>query len=63
MLHSLSRRRRPSFACAIEVQLCAENITTLGRAQLEDVIGEMRANVTANDPAAYVDAPTVFIRS
>src|ERR1700722_14718175 len=40
----------------LAVQLCAENITMLGRAQLEDVIGEMRANVAANDPAAYVDA-------
>jgi DNA-binding GntR family transcriptional regulator len=46
---------RAALEC-LAVQLCAENITTLGRAQLEDVIGEMRANVTANDPAAYVDA-------
>jgi len=46
---------RAALEC-LAVQLCAENITTLGRAQLEDVIGEMRANVAANDPAAYVDA-------
>jgi DNA-binding GntR family transcriptional regulator len=46
---------RTALEC-LAVQLCAENITTLGRAQLEDVIGEMRANVAANDPAAYVDA-------
>lgn len=46
---------RTALEC-LAVQLCAQNITTLGRAQLEDVIGEMRANVTANDPAAYVDA-------
>jgi DNA-binding GntR family transcriptional regulator len=46
---------RAALEC-LAVQLCAENITTLGRAQMEDVIGEMRANVTANDPAAYVDA-------
>jgi DNA-binding GntR family transcriptional regulator len=46
---------RAALEC-LAVRLCAENITTLGRAQLEDVIGEMRANVAANDPAAYVDA-------
>ncbi|KQR74112.1 GntR family transcriptional regulator [Burkholderia sp. Leaf177] len=46
---------RTALEC-LAVQLCAENITTLGRAQMEDVIGEMRANVAANDPAAYVDA-------
>jgi len=46
---------RTALEC-LAVQLCAANITTLGRAQLEDVIGEMRANVAADDPAAYVDA-------
>jgi len=46
---------RTALEC-LAVQLCAEKITMLGRAQLEDVIGEMRANVAANDPAAYVDA-------
>ena len=46
---------RTALEC-LAVQLCAQNITTLGRAQLEDVIGEMRANVAADDPAAYVDA-------
>jgi DNA-binding GntR family transcriptional regulator len=46
---------RTALEC-LAVQLCVTNITTLGRAQLEDVIGEMRANVDANDPGAYVDA-------
>ena len=46
---------RTALEC-LAVQLCAQNITTLGRAQLEDVISEMRANVAADDPAAYVDA-------
>ena len=46
---------RTALEC-LAVQLCAENITTLGRAQLEDVIGEMRASMTADDPVAYTDA-------
>jgi DNA-binding GntR family transcriptional regulator len=46
---------RTALEC-LAVQLCAEKITALGRAQLEDVIGEMRTSVAADDPAAYVDA-------
>ena len=46
---------REAFAC-LAVQLSAQNITALGRAQLEDVIEEMRAGVVAEDPPAYVDA-------
>ena len=46
---------RTALEC-LAVQLSAQNITALGRAQLEDVIGEMRAGVVAEDPAAYVDA-------
>jgi DNA-binding GntR family transcriptional regulator len=46
---------RTALEC-LAVQLSAQNITALGRAQLEDVIEEMRAGVVAEDPAAYVDA-------
>jgi DNA-binding GntR family transcriptional regulator len=46
---------RSALEC-LAVQLCADNMTALGRAQLEDVIDEMRSGVAAGDPAAYVDA-------
>jgi DNA-binding GntR family transcriptional regulator len=46
---------RTALEC-LAVQLSAQNVTALGRAQLEDVIEEMRAGVAAEDPAAYVDA-------
>jgi DNA-binding GntR family transcriptional regulator len=38
------------------VQLAAERITALGRAQLDDVIEAMQASVAAEDHVAYVDA-------
>jgi DNA-binding GntR family transcriptional regulator len=40
----------------LAVQLAAERITALGRAQLEDVTDAMQASLAANDPAGYVDA-------
>jgi DNA-binding GntR family transcriptional regulator len=46
---------RMALEC-LAVQLAAERITALGRAQLDDVIGTMQASVTAQDPLAYVDA-------
>jgi DNA-binding GntR family transcriptional regulator len=46
---------RAALEC-LAVQLSAQNITALGRAQLEDVIEEMRAGVVVEDASAYVDA-------
>jgi len=48
-------RVRIALEC-LAVQLAAERITALGRAQLEDVTDAMQASLAANDPAAYVDA-------
>jgi DNA-binding GntR family transcriptional regulator len=46
---------RMALEC-LAVQLAAERITALGRAQLDDVIETMQASVTAEDPLGYVDA-------
>jgi DNA-binding GntR family transcriptional regulator len=46
---------RMALEC-LSVQLAAERITALGRAQLDDVIETMQASVTAEDPLGYVDA-------
>jgi DNA-binding GntR family transcriptional regulator len=46
---------RMALEC-LAVQLAAEHITALGRAQLDDVIETMQASVTAEDPLGYVDA-------
>jgi DNA-binding GntR family transcriptional regulator len=48
-------RVRIALEC-LAVQLAAERITALGRAQLEDVTDAMQTSLAANDPAAYVDA-------
>jgi len=48
-------RVRMALEC-LAVQLAAERITALGRAQLEDVTDAMQASLAANDPAGYVDA-------
>ena len=47
-------RVRMALEC-LAVQLAAERITALGRAQLEDVTDAMQASLAANDPAGYVD--------
>ena len=47
-------RVRMALEC-LAVQLAAERITALGRAQLEDVTDAMQASLAANDPASYVD--------
>ena len=47
-------RVRMALEC-LAVQLAAERITALGRAQLEDVTDAMKASLAANDPASYVD--------
>jgi DNA-binding GntR family transcriptional regulator len=46
---------RSALEC-LAVQLAADRITALGRAQLDDVVGAMQAAVGAADPASYVDA-------
>lgn len=46
---------RTALEC-LAVKLATENITALGRAQLEDVIEAMEADVKADDARAYVDA-------
>jgi DNA-binding GntR family transcriptional regulator len=46
---------RMALEC-LAVQLAAERITALGRAQLDDVIETMQESVTAGDPLGYVDA-------
>lgn len=46
---------RAALEC-LAVELAAQRITALGRAQLDDVIEAMRASVAAQDPASYVDA-------
>jgi DNA-binding GntR family transcriptional regulator len=46
---------RMALEC-LAVQLAAERITALGRAQLDDVIETMQASVTAEDSLGYVDA-------
>jgi DNA-binding GntR family transcriptional regulator len=46
---------RMALEC-LAVQLAAERVTALGRAQLDDVIETMQASVTAEDPLGYVDA-------
>jgi DNA-binding GntR family transcriptional regulator len=48
-------RVRMALEC-LAVQLAAEHVTALGRAQLEDVTDAMQASLAANDPASYVDA-------
>ncbi|GAB2893657.1 hypothetical protein GCM10027093_31430 [Paraburkholderia jirisanensis] len=40
----------------LAVQLAADRITALGRAQLDDVVQAMQASVEADDPSSYVDA-------
>jgi DNA-binding GntR family transcriptional regulator len=46
---------RAALEC-LAVQLASERITTLGTAQLDDVIEAMQASVDAGDPVSYVDA-------
>ncbi|MFC0401072.1 GntR family transcriptional regulator [Paraburkholderia rhizosphaerae] len=46
---------RSALEC-LAVQLAADRITALGRAQLDDVVSAMKAAVAADDPASYVDA-------
>lgn len=46
---------RAALEC-LAVQLAQERITTLGTAQLDDVIVAMNASVDADDHAGYVDA-------
>ncbi|HVE10790.1 MAG TPA: GntR family transcriptional regulator [Paraburkholderia sp.] len=46
---------RSALEC-LAVQLAADRITALGRAQLDDVVQAMQASVDADDPASYVDA-------
>jgi DNA-binding GntR family transcriptional regulator len=48
-------RVRTALEC-LAVQLAAERVTALGRAQLDDVTDAMQASVSAQDPAGYVDA-------
>jgi DNA-binding GntR family transcriptional regulator len=45
---------RSALEC-LAVQLAADRITALGRAQLDDVVQAMQASVDADDPASYVD--------
>jgi DNA-binding GntR family transcriptional regulator len=40
----------------LAVQLAADRITALGRAQLDDVVQSMQASVETDDPSSYVDA-------
>ncbi|MGN8111625.1 GntR family transcriptional regulator [Paraburkholderia sp. 22098] len=46
---------RAALEC-LAVQLASERITSLGAAQLDDVIDTMRTSVDAGDAAGYVDA-------
>ncbi|WP_322104399.1 GntR family transcriptional regulator [Paraburkholderia sp. J41] len=46
---------RAALEC-LAVQLASERITTLGTAQLDDVIAAMQTSVDADDSSAYVDA-------
>lgn len=48
-------RVRTALEC-LAVALATENITALGRAQLDDVIAAMEADVETDDARAYVDA-------
>jgi DNA-binding GntR family transcriptional regulator len=48
-------RVRTALEC-LAVQLAAERVTALGRAQLDDVTDAMQASVIAADPVGYVDA-------
>ncbi len=50
---------RAALEC-LAVELAAQRITALGRAQLDDVIDAMRASVAAKEPASYVDALDSF---
>jgi DNA-binding GntR family transcriptional regulator len=46
---------RSALEC-LAVQVAADRMTALGRAQLDDVVESMRASLEADDPSSYVDA-------